>query len=59
MPFTVVASNIAPVVVATRLEAVRRALELKREGRNVLIRDENGREYGPGDFDLFYFDPRR
>ena len=43
MPFVVVASNIAPVVVATRLEAVRRALELKREGRNVLIRDENGR----------------
>jgi hypothetical protein len=27
-------------VVATKLEAVRRALELKREGRNVLIRDE-------------------
>jgi hypothetical protein len=55
MKFVVTATNTAPVIVSTRLDAVRKALELKREGRDEIITGEQGREYGLLELDLFYF----
>jgi hypothetical protein len=55
MRFLITASNAAPVVVFTKLDAIRRALELNRQSRDVLITDEKGRQYGIRELDLFYF----